>query len=178
MGLYINLGNEGFASAKRSNYVDKSSTIGFMNSVLETEHRYVCVTRARRFGKSMMAKMLCAYYDKSCDSRPLFEDLQIAHHLDFGKHLNKYPVIYLDMTGLLDWVLPTSYCYRIGMWSIPPFFWNWSMIIRQIRLFPKFMKNGMQDFCVIMLARLCWSVLIMTRKLNVILVRSKEWVNK
>lgn len=99
MGLYINLGNEGFASAKRSNYVDKSSTIGFMNSVLETEHRYVCVTRARRFGKSMMAKMLCAYYDKSCDSRPLFEDLQIAHHHDFGRHLNKYPVIYLDMTG-------------------------------------------------------------------------------
>lgn len=70
-----------------------------MNSVLDTEHRYVCVTRARRFGKSMIAKMLCAYYDKSCDSRILFEDLQIVDNPSFDCHLNKYPVIYLDMTS-------------------------------------------------------------------------------
>ena len=99
MGLYLNLGNEGFASARRSNYVDKTSTIAFMNGVLNTEQRYVCLTRARRFGKSMAAKMLCAYYDQSCDSRDLFEGLQIANHPTFAQHLNKYPVIYLDMTG-------------------------------------------------------------------------------
>ena len=53
----------------------------------------------RRFGKSMAAKMLCAYYDHSCDSRQLFADLEIAHDPSFEEHLNKYPVIYLDITG-------------------------------------------------------------------------------
>lgn len=99
MGLYLNLGNEGFASARRSDYVDKTSTIVFMNEVLNTERRYVCVTRARRFGKSMAAKMLCAYYDQSCDSRSLFEGLQVTRNSSFERYLNKYPVIYLDMTG-------------------------------------------------------------------------------
>ena len=46
----------------------------------------------------MAAQMLCAYYDRSCDSLKLFEDLDIANDPSFEKHLNKYPVIYLDMT--------------------------------------------------------------------------------
>ena len=43
--------------------------------------------------------MLCAYYDQSCDSRHLFTDLEIASDPSFEKHLNKYPVIFLDMTN-------------------------------------------------------------------------------
>lgn len=98
MGLYINIGNEGFASARNSEYVDKSALIRAVNSTLNTERRFSCVTRCRRFGKSMAAKMLCAYYDQSCDSRHLFEDLEIAKDSTFEQHLNKYPVIYLDIT--------------------------------------------------------------------------------
>jgi hypothetical protein len=56
------------------------------------------VSRPRRFGKSFAAKMLCAYYDKSCDSRSLFVDLEIAKDSSFEEHLNQYDVIYLDMT--------------------------------------------------------------------------------
>ncbi|MCF0179056.1 MAG: AAA family ATPase, partial [Bacteroidales bacterium] len=55
----------------------------------------------RRFGKSMAAKMLCAYYDNSCDSRALFKGLEAEKHPDFEKHLNKYPVIYVDMTDFM-----------------------------------------------------------------------------
>ena len=49
----------------------------------------------------MAAEMLCAYYDQSCDSRDLFADLEIASNPSFEKHLNKYPVIYLDMTSFV-----------------------------------------------------------------------------
>ena len=59
------------------------------------------MTRCRRFGKSMAAEMLAAYYDHSCDSRSLFTDLQIASNPTFEEHLNKYPVIYLDMTTFI-----------------------------------------------------------------------------
>ena len=101
MGTYINIGNAGFRSARNGEYVDKSGLIPVVNATLETERRFSCVTRCRRFGKSMAAKMLNAYYDHSCDSQGLFADLEAAKDPGFGKHLNKHPVIYIDMTSFV-----------------------------------------------------------------------------
>ena len=101
MGAYINIGNAGFQSFRRGEYIDKSGLITVVNKTLFTEQRFSCLTRCRRFGKSMAAKMLCAYYDHSCDSRSLFSDLAIAKDPSFEEHLNKYPVIYLDMTSFV-----------------------------------------------------------------------------
>ena len=101
MGTYINIGNAGFQSARNGEYVDKSGLIAIINGTLFTERRFSCVSRCRRFGKSMAAKMLYAYYDKSCDSRSLFADLEIARDPLFEKHLNKYPVIYLDLSDFV-----------------------------------------------------------------------------
>ena len=101
MGLYINKGNEGFRRIRNGEYIDKSGLIAVVNQTLFTEKCFTCVTRCRRFGKSMAAKMLAAYYDHSCDSRQLFADLQIASDPSFEQHLNKYPVIYLDITDFL-----------------------------------------------------------------------------
>ena len=98
MGRYINKGNNAFRDIVNSDYVDKTSLIPFINSTLNTERRYSCVSRCRRFGKSMAAKMLCAYYDKSCDSRELFRGLEAEKHKSFEKCLNKYLVISIDMT--------------------------------------------------------------------------------
>ena len=98
MGTYINIGNAGFQRIRRSEYIDKSGLIAVVNKTLFTEQSLSCVTRCRRFGKSMAAKMLCAYYDHSCDSRSLFADLAIAKDPSFEEHLNKYAVLYLDMS--------------------------------------------------------------------------------
>ena len=98
MGTYINKGNLEFAQALNSTYVDKSGLISIVNGTLFTEQCRSCVTRSRRFGKSMAANMLCAYYDRSCDSRSLFENLEIAQAPSFEKYLNKFPVIKLDIT--------------------------------------------------------------------------------
>jgi Predicted AAA-ATPase. len=68
--------------------VDKSGLISVVNATINTERLCSCVTRSRRFGKSMAAKMLCAYYDQSCDSRHLFADLKIASDPSFEQHLN------------------------------------------------------------------------------------------
>ena len=99
MGAYINIGNAGFQSVRNGEYVDKSGLVSIVNNNLFTERRFSCVSRCRRFGKSVAAKMLAAYYDQSCDSRSLFADLEIAQDPSFEKHLNKYPVIYLDLTN-------------------------------------------------------------------------------
>lgn len=102
MSNYINIGNAGFRKAREAEYVDKSMLIPFINSTLGTERCMTCVTRARRFGKSMAANMLCAYYDQSCDSHNLFQDLRVAEDPNFKQFLNKYPVIYLDMTSFMS----------------------------------------------------------------------------
>ena len=96
--FYIDKGNEAFRRTRKSEYIDKSGLIAVVNKTLFTEQSFTCVTRSRRFGKSMAAKMLATYYDRSCDSRSLFADLQIAQDPTFEEHLNKYPVIYLDIT--------------------------------------------------------------------------------
>ena len=98
MGIYINKGNAAFRDIVTHEYVDKSSLIPLVNATLNSENRYSCVTRCRRFGKSMAARMLCAYYDKSCDSRELFRDLKAEQDKSFETYLNKYYVICVDMT--------------------------------------------------------------------------------
>lgn len=101
MGIYINKGNEGFRRAINGDYVDKTGMIEIINKTLDTERSLTCLTRSRRFGKSMALDMLCAYYDKSCDSRQLFEGLAAQSGDTFDKHLNKYPVISLDITDFI-----------------------------------------------------------------------------
>ena len=109
MGIYIDKGNSLFRQSRNSEYIDKSGLIGVVNRTLFTERKFTCVTRSRRFGKSMAAKMLAAYYDRSCSSRSLFEDLAVASDPTFEEHLNKYPVIYLDLSG---------FAYRLGQGGV------------------------------------------------------------
>ncbi len=98
MGNYLNIGNAGFAAIRKGIYIDKTGLISFLNNVLGTADKLICVSRPRRFGKSFAAKMLCAYYDKSCDSRELFQGTEINGDTSFEKYLNHYNVIYLDIT--------------------------------------------------------------------------------
>ena len=101
MGQYFNPGNISFQSALNSQiYVDKSGIIGFTNSVLNTEQRFVAVSRARRFGKSMVVDLLTAYYSRGCDSRELFNGLKAEHINSFDAELNKNDLIVFDMQAM------------------------------------------------------------------------------
>ena len=102
MGRFVNPGNSAFKVALASEiYIDKTGLLDFTNSVLGTKQAYICNSRPRRFGKSITADMLTAYYSKGCDSRELFMDYNIAQTEDFEKYLNKYDVIHLDMQWIL-----------------------------------------------------------------------------
>ncbi len=85
MGMYLNPGNSGFTRIRNDIYVDKSGLISLINETIETPRFLTCVSRPRRFGKSFAAKMLCAYYDKTCDSSALFDDLVIAQDEKFNR---------------------------------------------------------------------------------------------
>ena len=103
MGIYLNPTNESFIEAVNSEiYVDKSELISFTNKKIRTSQKYICVSRPRRFGKSVNLGMLSAYYSRGCDSKELFDSLFIAKNEDYLKHLNKYNVIYINMQEFLS----------------------------------------------------------------------------
>ena len=79
-------------------YIDKTGLIEITNSFINTRKRYMCISRPRRFGKSMALEMLIAYYSKGCNSYEQFKNLKIAKSPSFEKHLNKYNVLWLNMT--------------------------------------------------------------------------------
>lgn len=102
MGIYLNPDGADFQEALNSEiYVDKSMLIEYTNRVLRTKQKYICVSRPRRFGKSMAAEMLTAYYSRGCDSEEMFSNLKISEDESFGKHLNKYNVIHINMVNFL-----------------------------------------------------------------------------
>lgn len=102
MGTYLNPGNEGFKRILKGNYIDKTGMIGIINDRIESSDNLICISRPRRFGKSYAAKMLCAYYDQTCKSESLFDDKEISRSDSYKDHLNKYNVIYLDITGFVS----------------------------------------------------------------------------
>ena len=103
MGIFLNPGNIGFEQiVSEDTYVDKTGIIGYLNQWLNKSTRYVCVSRARRFGKTVAAKTIQAYYDNSCDSRELFAPYEIARVPSFEAHINKYDVIGLDLLAFFQ----------------------------------------------------------------------------
>ena len=103
MGIYLNPGNEKFYRSINSEiYVDKTGLIGYTNKILNTMQQNVWVSRPRRIGKTMAADMLTAYYSLGCDSKKLFQGLEIAEDPDFEKHLNKYNTIFINVQEFLS----------------------------------------------------------------------------
>ena len=103
MGSYLNPGNFSFRGSLRSKiYIDKSELIAKTNEVLCTEQKYICVSRPRRFGKSMAANMLAAYYDRSENTEDLFQNLAIGKDESYKEHLNQYDVIKINMQEFLS----------------------------------------------------------------------------
>lgn len=98
MGVYLNPGNNGFKQAINSKiYVDKTALIQYTNESIDTMQRFICISRPRRFGKSMTANMLAAYYGKGYDSSEIFDKYKIAENTTYRKHLNQYNVIFLNV---------------------------------------------------------------------------------
>ena len=98
MGIYVNPGNENLKEALRSEiFVDKSLFISKISRFLNTQQKFICVSRPRRFGKTMIGSLMKAYFSKGCDSREIFSKLKIAKDPCFEENLNKFNVLSLDM---------------------------------------------------------------------------------
>jgi hypothetical protein len=98
---YLNNYENKFQIARNGFYVDKSNLIAFLNSRIDTEKRFLCVSRPRGFGKTMAADMLQAYYQIGAQTETLFSDLKIASHPSFNEHFNKHNVVFINALNAL-----------------------------------------------------------------------------
>ena len=100
MGIYLNPGNDNFKKTLAGEiYVDKTEMICVMNKFIDKGNTYVCISRPRRFGKTIAGNMLAAYYSKGCQSGELFSGLNIAKRDGYEEKLNKYNVIQIDVNS-------------------------------------------------------------------------------
>ena len=103
MGSYLNPGTIEFQESLNSEiYIDKTGLIEKTNAVLRTKQKFVCISRPRRFGKSMAADMLAAYYERGEDAEELFANFAIGKAESFQKHLNQYDVLKINMQEFLS----------------------------------------------------------------------------
>ena len=100
MGIYLNPSNDNYtATTRREIFVDKTMMLSVLNQFIKTDNKYICVSRPRRFGKTIAGNMICAYYSKGCDSRSLFEPLKISKDESFESNLNRFNVIKIDVNS-------------------------------------------------------------------------------
>ena len=105
----VGIGKQNYESLIMSDcfYVDKTY---FIKQWWESQDDVTLITRPRRFGKSMAANMLVAYYSKGCDSKELFENFKIADDSSFKEHLNKYNVFKINVQ---EFFLPFDPCHYL-----------------------------------------------------------------
>ena len=100
MGIYLNPGNETFAQMSSDPYyVDKTGMLAVLNDFIDKGNKYICISRPRRFGKTVTGNMISAYYSKKCDSSQLFSRLKISSGPGYEEKRNKYNVIKIDMNS-------------------------------------------------------------------------------
>lgn len=103
MGSILNKGAGMFRQARNSQiYVDKSQIIAELNKLIFTEQKFVCQSRPRRFGKSMAANMISAYYDRTCHAQIEFDGLKICQEDSFLKFANQFDVIFITMNQYIN----------------------------------------------------------------------------
>ena len=101
MGAFLNsiVPFEAYKTVAAGRYfVDKSALIAELWPGLEAEERFYCITRPRRFGKSVMANMVGAFFGKAADADRIFRNLEVSGYSGYQAHLNKHNVIYIDFS--------------------------------------------------------------------------------
>lgn len=86
---------------KKPYFVDKTPMLRELFPLVETGTQYLCVTRPRRFGKTIMANMIGSFFGKN-DRGAMFDTLAIAGDPGYAKHRNGHNVIYITLSELPD----------------------------------------------------------------------------
>lgn len=81
-------------------FVDKTKLLSELFPFLEVGNTHICITRPRRFGKTMIANMIASFLGKRKSENGLFESLNISQNKEYIKYKNQYDVIFIDFSKM------------------------------------------------------------------------------
>lgn len=76
-------------------FVDKTQMLEDLFPLIKKGNSHICLTRPRRFGKTVMANMAASFFSKGCESDDIFKNLRIAQSEDYEKYRNQFSVIHI-----------------------------------------------------------------------------------
>lgn len=95
-------------------FVDKTLMLSELFPYVSAGNRHICITRPRRFGKTIMANMISSFFQKASDSSDVFDSLAISQVDDYRRYKNQYNVIRIDFSKMpRNCDLYTQYIERI-----------------------------------------------------------------
>lgn len=103
MGIYLNSINAYTlykSETEKPYFVDKSEMLKELFPLVETGNNHICITRPRRFGKTVMANMIDSFFSRAYDSKNIFRELHIAEDKNYGQYLNRYPVVHISFNDM------------------------------------------------------------------------------
>ena len=105
MGVYLN-GTTAYTLYKSETakpyFVDKSQMLKELFPLVSTGNNHICITRPRRFGKTVMANMIASFFSKGCDAQDVFQNLAIARHEEYSKYRNQFSVIHISFNDFTE----------------------------------------------------------------------------
>ena len=81
-------------------FVDKTLMLSELFPYVSAGNRHICITRPRRFGKTIMANMISSFFQKASDSSEVFDSLTISQVDDYRRYKNQYNVIRIDFSKM------------------------------------------------------------------------------
>jgi hypothetical protein len=103
MGIYLNSRTAYTlykSETEKPYFVDKSRMLEELFPLVKTGNNHICITRPRRFGKTVMANMIASFFSKAYDAQDIFQGLQIANIVDYEKYRNQFSVIHISFNEL------------------------------------------------------------------------------
>lgn len=105
MGIYLN-GTSAYALYKgettKPYFVDKTQLLEKLFPLVDSGNNHICITRPRRFGKTVMANMIASFFSKGCDAQNVFQNLLISRNEKYSQYRNQYSVIHISFNDIAE----------------------------------------------------------------------------
>ena len=103
MGVYLNSTSPFYlykSETKKTYFIDKSLLLKQLFPLVKTGNSHICITRPRRFGKTIMANMIGTFFGKGCSADTIFNGSKIAANTEYKAHINQYNTIFIDFSEM------------------------------------------------------------------------------
>lgn len=87
--------------SKKTYFADKISILEELFPLVEEGNHYICITRPRRFGKTVTANLIASFFSKGCDASDVFDRLKVSGNQEYRRKMNQYNVIHISLNEVL-----------------------------------------------------------------------------